>query len=114
MSTELNLERVRQNAKKATTEDLLDRVTVYREEMEAAAVAIIEAELIDRGVTAEDVQARLNAGRTALRRNDGTVIKCAFCHKPAVRQGWGWHRLFGRIPVFPRALAWCEEHAPRQ
>ena len=38
-------ERVRKNAREATTEDLLNRVTVYRGDMEPEALKIIEAEL---------------------------------------------------------------------
>ena len=42
---EFDPERVARNAQEATSEDLLDRITVYRDGMEAAAVEIIEAEL---------------------------------------------------------------------
>jgi ATP-dependent helicase YprA (DUF1998 family) len=110
---ELNLERVRANARKATTEDLLDRVTVYRGGMEPAALEVIEAELIERGITVEQVRDHQEARRRALTRADGTVVKCSHCYRPAVARTWGWHKLFGRIPLFPRRLACCEEHAPK-
>jgi hypothetical protein len=112
MNVELNLDRVRQNVKKSSTEDLLDRATVYRDEMEPAALAIIDRELAERGVTVEEVEAHLLTLRQTLSRADGTVIKCSHCYKPAVRWGWGWHRLWGKVPVFPRIYCWCEGHQP--
>ncbi len=53
---ELNLERVRQNAHSASTEELLDRVTVYRNGMEPAAIEVIEDELARRGVSEEQIR----------------------------------------------------------
>ena len=111
---QLDLERVRKNVRSATTEDLLDRVTVYRAGMEPSALAIIEHELDQRGVTLDQI-----AEHEAMRRErmielpDGTAMRCSFCERPAVAQGWGWHRIWGRIPVFPRRYAYCEVHEPR-
>ena len=34
---------------------------------------------------------------------DGTAVRCSFCHRPAVAEGWGWHRLWGVLPLFPPA-----------
>ena len=109
---EFDLERVRRNVQKATTEDLLDRATVYRSGMEPEALPVIEAELAARGVTVEQVEAHLQARTRALTREDGTAVKCSLCWKPAIAMGWGWHRLFGKIPVFPRLFRWCEDHLP--
>ena len=109
---ELDLERIRENARKATTVDLLDRATVYRSGMESEALRVIEEELTRRGVTVEQVEAHLQDRKNSLTRADGTAIKCSYCRKPATVQGWGWQRLFGRIPIFPRLFAWCAEHAP--
>ena len=52
----LDLDKVRANARAASDEDLLDRVTVYREGMEPQAVPIFEAELRDRGVGPEQIE----------------------------------------------------------
>src|SRR5262245_49520354 len=41
----LDLEKVRANARAASTEDLLDRVTVFRDGLEPEAVAVLEEEL---------------------------------------------------------------------
>src|SRR5262245_24294685 len=109
---ELELDRVRRNVRKATTEDLLDRATVYRNEMEPAALELIDNGLIARGITREMVEAHLEARNNALIRPDGTTIKCSLCWKPAVQSGWGWHKLYGRIPIFPKPFRWCEEHLP--
>jgi hypothetical protein len=114
-------ERVLMNVRKATTEDLLDRVTAYRNGMEPEALAIIEGELQDRGVYREQIRA--HAARRAeeiIHLTDGTAASCSFCHRPAVAQGWGWHWLsvmiWGKrrlvVPVFPRFLHYCEEHVP--
>ena len=109
---EFDADRVLANARLATTEDLLDRVTVYRHEMEPAALPIIEAEIASRGISVDDVEAHLKARKDVVAREDGTVVKCARCHRPAVFKEWGWHRMFGKVPIFPRRFAWCEEHRP--
>lgn len=109
---ELRLDRVENNVRKATTEDLLDRATVYRKEMEPEALALIDAELHSRGLSADEIHAHLDSREGILTRDDGTVVKCSFCHRPAVRQDWGWHRMFAKIPFFPRLIAWCNEHLP--
>jgi hypothetical protein len=109
---ELNLDRVRLNVRNSDTDDLLNRVTIFREGMEPEALKIIEDELIQRGVTVEQVEAHMAKRTEVLFRSDGTAVKCNFCYNPAVEWGWGWHRLFGLIPLFPRQFAWCEKHRP--
>jgi hypothetical protein len=99
------------NARQANTEDLLDRVTVFRQSMEPEALAIIEAELQGRGVTREAIAAHgLLQEETCLHSHDGTVMMCSFCRKPAVVERWGWQRLLGVVPVFPRRFRYCPEH----
>ena len=111
---EFDPERVRTNARNATTEDLLDRVTVYRAGMEAEALEIIEAELRERGVSADEVDAHAELRRSEIRElPDGTARPCSFCHRPAVAEGWDWHCLWGLLPVFPRYFYYCAEHQPR-
>ena len=109
---EFNAERVRANVREATTEDLLDRATVYRDGMESEALDIIEAELSRRGVTRQDLEARAARYRrqSTLPQGEGARPRCSFCDRPAVRRGWGWHRLWGVLPLFPRPLAYCAEH----
>jgi hypothetical protein len=112
---ELNLERVRANVVAADTEDLLDRATIYRAEMEPLALEIVEEELWRRGITANDREAHDEVRRqTALTRPDGTVVKCDDCHRPAVVSRWGWHRFWGRWPLFPRMVSFCADHRPDQ
>jgi hypothetical protein len=107
-------ERVRANVRKATTEDLLDRVTVYRAGMEPEALDIIEGELRQRGVDLDQIEehARRREGK-GIPRADGAAARCLRCRNPAVTQEWGWHRLWGLVPVFPRRFYFCEEHRPR-
>jgi hypothetical protein len=108
-----DIERVKQNVRKATTEDLLDRVTVYRAGMEAQALEVIEAELRERGVTAQDIEDHDGQRRPETRLlPDGTVAKCTFCARPAVAEGWGWHRMWGILPLFPRFYHYCSVHRP--
>jgi hypothetical protein len=109
---ELNLERVRRKAHKAVTEDLLDRATVYREGMEPAALEIFEEELRSRGVDEHALAAHRERRKDARLYDDGTPVRCSFCHRPAAHYHWGWHRLWGVLPVFPRRFAYCEMHRP--
>jgi hypothetical protein len=108
---EFEANRVLSNIREATTEDLLDRTTVYRPGMEEEALVMIEAELRARGVSRADVEAHAERrGRETLPLPDGTVVRCGFCTRPAVRGGWGWHYLWGVLPVFPRYFFTCVEH----
>jgi hypothetical protein len=101
------------NARQASTDDLMDRVTVFREGMEPEALAIIEAELRDRGITPEMIEAHARAGREkCVRSADGAALPCSFCRKPAVVEGWGWQRLWGFLPIFPRRFRYCRDHRP--
>jgi hypothetical protein len=107
-------ERVRANVRQASTEDLLDRLTVYRAEIEPAAVDLIEAELRQRGVVPRQIDEHAERReRAALLRPDGTAVRCHLCRRPAVTTHRGWHRLWRVLPLFPRTFAYCEEHRPR-
>ncbi len=109
----LDLERVRANVRQATTEDLLDRATVYREGMEPEALAVIEAELRERGVSECDIAEHAERRRgQVLFAPEGWALKCQKCHRPAAGRVWGWHRLLGLVPLFPRWFYYCEEHLP--
>ena len=108
---EFDPERVTKNALEATSEDLLDRITVYRDGMEPEAVEIIEAELRRREIGREEIEAHeAHRRERMIPLPDGTALSCSFCHRPAVEQRWGMHRMWGRIPVFPRYFSYCEVH----
>jgi hypothetical protein len=127
---EFERERVRANVREATTEDLLDRATLYREGMEPEALEIIEAELCRRGVSADQVAAHAaRPGAEVVRLPDGTPARCSLCDRPAVARAWGWHRLQGTgpaasvmslfslllrlLPLYrPRRLYYCAAHRP--
>jgi len=94
------------------TGDLLDRVTVYRGEMEPAAVVLMERELRQRGLSAVQIREHAEASSDVLRRSDGSILRCEFCERPAVSLDWGWHHWFGKVPLFPRKLARCRDHVP--
>ena len=114
-------ERVLVNVRQATTEDLLDRVTVYRSGMEPEALEIIEGELQDRGVYRDQIRAHAaRREKEVIPLPDGTAAPCSLCHRPAVAAAWGWHWLslmiWGKrrplVPIFPRYYHYCDEHLP--
>jgi hypothetical protein len=108
---EFDPEKVLLNARAATDEDLLNRVTVFRNQMEPEAVNIIEAELRSRGVTAAQQLAHADKFTDGvIVRTDGTVAYCSFCRQPAIAQRWGWHRLWGKVPLFPKRVHDCSQH----
>ena len=112
---EFNLKRVAEFIRKAETEELLDRVTIYRDGMEPAALDLMEMELDRRGISRDAIAEHEESRReSAIFLADGTALRCSFCNRPAVKQARGWHKLFGRVPVFPRVFARCELHESGQ
>ena len=110
-----DVQKILLNIRNADTDDLLDRVTAYRAGMEANAVEMIEAELLQRGVDAAQIAAhRGRCARECLFFSDGAAKMCSLCRKPAVREGWGWHSLWKRIPLFPRRMRYCPDHDPER
>ena len=110
----MDLARIREDARRTSTENLLDRVTVYRGEMESAAVAIIESELDARGVRSAEVEAHVAMSERdgLFRRPDGSVVRCNVCPRPATDRRWRWHRLWGWfLPLVPWFVPLCKEHA---
>src|SRR6266511_1668358 len=100
------------NIRAADTDDLLDRITAYRAGMEPEAIDMIEAELHRRGVRQDEIDAyRQECERECLFHADGTAKMCSLCRKPAVKEGWGWHRLLGKIPIMLRPMRYCRTHA---
>ena len=110
MALDLYLEQVKKNVQLSDTEDLLDRATVYRNGMEPEALELIDAELRARGVGEAEIAAHRARRSGSLYGADGLALKCTECARPAVARKWGWHRLWGRLPIFPRRMALCEEH----
>ncbi len=109
----MNEERVRANVRAASTEDLLDRATVYREGMEAEALDIIDGELRQRGVSRDEIAEHERKRReTTLFDSWGIALKCHRCSRPAVVETRGWHRMWGLLPLFRRRFAWCAKHNP--
>jgi hypothetical protein len=109
---ELNLKRVAEYIRAAPTVELLDRVTVYREGMEPAALDLMEGELDRRGVTREEIAEHdAKMRETAIMLPDGTAMRCRLCDRPAIVQKRRWHRVFGLVPVFRQLFAYCEFHS---
>ncbi|HLW64124.1 MAG TPA: hypothetical protein VKS79_02315 [Gemmataceae bacterium] len=109
----IDLDRVRKNVTEASTEDLLDRATVYRNGMEAAALEIIDGELRRRGITPTEIHDHWEIKRANVLTVDQVARRCTFCDRPAVTRRWGIHWLWGRIPtLIPRWYQYCEVHVP--
>src|SRR5215204_2045618 len=82
--TDQQLKRVRETAREATTEDLLDRVTVYRGGMEPDAVRVLEEELASRGFGPAELGRHQQENEEVLYDEDGVALKCSYCDRPAV------------------------------
>jgi hypothetical protein len=111
-----DLKAVAKYIRKAETEELLDRVTVYRGGMEPAALDLMEGELDRRGVTREQIAEHDDARRATplLFHPDGIAVRCRYCERPAVARGWRWWRFAGLLPVLPLRLPVCAEHSGRK
>jgi hypothetical protein len=108
-----NLDKVRDNVARSTTEDLLDRATVYRAGMEPEALEVIDAELRSRGVSEAEVAAHVARHQGPLDAHGLPLMcSCSPCRRPAVTVVWDWHWLFGLLPIFPERRPLCAEHAP--
>ena len=91
------------NIRQADTDDLLDRITAYRAGLVEEAIDMIEKELHRRDVTAAQIAEHREAcRRECVFHQDGTAKMCMFCRKPAVVDSWGWQKLWGLVPLFPR------------
>jgi hypothetical protein len=112
----MDLARVREDARSSSTENLLDRVTVYRGEIEGPALGVIESELTARGIGSVEVDAHaaMRQREGLSRHADGTVVRCTYCPRPATEHRWKWYKLWGWfLPLFPRFVHLCKEHAER-
>ena len=111
---EWDLQKLLVNIRKADTDELLDRITAYRPGLERDAIDMVEQELHRRGVAAERIAEHWElCRRDCIFHADGTAKMCSYCRKPAVREGWGWHKIFGKLPVFPRPLCCCQVHSAK-
>jgi hypothetical protein len=115
--TKRELEAVRENARAATTQDLLDRVTVYREGMDPDAVKVIEEELAGRGVRTAEIEAHEQNSAEVLRDENGVALTCSLCNRPAVAVDrdmlatWGGFLMLGSTVHGWRL--YCSDHAPQ-
>jgi hypothetical protein len=109
---QFNATRVLANARAAQTDDLLDRVTAFRAGMEPEAIELFEMELRRRGVTSDQIERHAQRYENCLLGSNGVPLNCSWCRRPAVASGWGWHRLWRRLPIFPRRYRYCSEHLP--
>ncbi len=101
------------NIRRAETDDLLNRVTVERWGMDPDAVRWIKEELASRDVTPAMILDYETQFEGCLRDEQGRWVICSYCRKPAVVRCWGWHRLWKRIPIFPRVVSMCKDHAAK-
>lgn len=100
-------------------EELLDRVTVFRDAMQPEAVEVMEAELARRGVGPDDIHQHLRQMKhRVIHDAHGVPAQCSFCERAAVEQREDFHKLWRLIPVAKRNWYYCERHfaekAPRR
>ena len=111
---QLDLEKVRMYAKKADNRALLDRVTVFQQGMEPAAIEIIKIELLQRGISPADISQHESIYKDlVIRGPEGMPRLCKKCSLPAISLEWGWLKVFGIIPMLPWQNLFCEEHKTR-
>jgi hypothetical protein len=105
-------QRIKANVHAATTGDLLDRATVYRNGLEPEALELIEEELRQRGVTVAQQVEHATQYIGVLHGPDGLVLYCDYCEYlvPAVWRGWQWYWYAGLVPLFPIRVSLCAKH----
>jgi hypothetical protein len=109
--TDAEIAKVETFARAATTEELLDRATIFRADHDPDALERFERELRRRGLDGIEIERHgEKRAETAIVRSDGTVARCEFCERPAEITLWKWQRLWGKVPLFPRPMALCEHH----
>jgi hypothetical protein len=97
----------------ASTTELLDRVTAFQAGMQPEALHLIEGELARRGVSPKQIaDHRAQVEATVLWGPNGIAYRCRYCERPAVASQWGWHRIWGLIPVMPWNFYYCPAHCP--
>ncbi len=95
-----------------TSPELLDRVTVLRDQMDNEALELLHAELASRGIGPDEIGAHLREMRfKVINHPDGMPAVCHKCGRAAVVSRLEWQRLWGKIPLFKRLHYWCEEHS---
>lgn len=95
-----------------TSLELLDRVTVLRDQMDGEALELLHAELAGRGIGPDEIGAHLRDMRfKSITHADGMPAVCHRCGRAATVSHKEWHKLWGLIPLFSRQRYWCEEHA---
>jgi hypothetical protein len=109
--TDAEIAKVEAYAGTATTEELLDRITIFRADHDPEALLRYDRELRHRGIGHAEIERHGETrAESAIVRKDGSVARCEFCERPAEVSAWKWHRLWGKVPMFPRPMALCERH----
>ena len=91
--------------------ELLDRVTVLRDQMDGEALELLHAELASRGIGPDEIGAHLRDMRLkVVAHPDGMPACCHRCGRAATSSRLEWHRLWGLLPLFRRTRYWCDEH----
>ena len=96
----------------SATPELLDAVTVFRDHLDPDAADQMLAELASRGVGPDDVAAHGRDLRwRVVEGRRGLPAVCDRCRRAATASRVGWHKLWGRVPLFRRTQFTCDEHA---
>ena len=95
---QLDLEKVRIYAKKADNRALLDRVTVFQQGMEPAAIEIIKIELFQRGISPSDISQHESIYKDlVIRGSEGMPRLCKKCALPAISLAHSYPQLSGGV-----------------
>lgn len=109
--TDDEIAKVEEFVRSAATEELLDRATIFRGDHDPDAIIRFEQELRRRRVVQSEIDAHEQMRtESAIARGDGSIQRCEFCERPAELTAWKWHRLWGKVPLFPRPMALCGHH----
>lgn len=93
--------------------ELLDRVTVLRDQIDPEALELLHAELASRGIGPDEIGAHQREMKLkVIQHPDGMPAVCHQCGRAATFSRPEWHKLLGLVPLFPRQRYWCEEHTP--
>jgi hypothetical protein len=94
-----------------STPELLDRVTVLRDYMDADALHVLHAELAGRGIGPDEIGEHLRVMKIkVIQHRDGMPAQCSRCHRVAVISRTDWHRIWGYLPLFRRVFYYCDDH----
>ena len=103
-------EQVRKFAALAETNDLIERVTIQRDDLDPEALTIIMQELLSRNISAETVSEYEKSRDKFLYDSQGKPRLCNICGRPAISSIKSWLKFLRIVPIMPITEYCCEAH----